>query len=117
MTPDQITQLLDQLGQRLGPTGQHAFELAVRYTITNAAIGFLFGLLLLVATAIFWIVVRRNRERLHDGYDFEPVTFVGAIGSIFTILFGVWFTFANLVDLLNPEYTAIRNLLESVAGK
>ena len=30
MTADQLSQLLDELGKRLGPSGEHVFALAVR---------------------------------------------------------------------------------------
>jgi len=109
VTPEQITQLLDELGQRLGPAGEHVFQLAVRQAFidgwTMIGLFIVVGLLSLVCglLAIFheW-----------DSYSAAPISlgfgavFGGAI-SMLALSYGIPY-------LLNPEYQAIKSLLEAL---
>lgn len=133
MTPEQITNLLDQLGQRLGPAGQHIFDLAVRQVYIDAAIGLGFSLVALAIT--LWGTLKAVQftkahwVKAHEAYqngtgysrkpDWDdyviPWAFVGFV-LFFVAGFLVWVALASLSSLLNPEYAALMNILRAVGG-
>ena len=111
MNPDDIARILDDLGRRLGPAGEYAFSLAVRYEFTSAAISVAFGLLLAVASAIGIVVAWRYDDE--SGASFPIRIFGGLFGSIGGVV-GLSVSAIALPNLLNPEYAAIRSLLWAI---
>lgn len=113
MNPDDLAKILDDLSRRLGPAGQHVFDLAVRQVIIDSVIGIVFGVLFIV---VFLIVARidiaqaREHGDLFDaplGFPLMMVTIfasIAALGSLYLI--GM-----DLSRLFNPEYSAIRDIL------
>lgn len=116
MSADELSKLLDELGKRLGPTGQHVFDLAIRQVIIDGAIGV--GLLALFSIATIVMVPRVYRwTKGGDGYHSDDrgmvASIVGLVWSIvgaFVLLNGIW----ELSRLLNPEYAALRDILGAI---
>ena len=106
MNPDDLAQILDELGSRLGPTGEYVFALAVRQVYINGIAWAVCGAVLIALGAWTW-----RRVPSMDHYDAPIARFIAA-GLLF---FGVFIQMFNLTDVLNPEYAAIRNILGSVA--
>jgi len=115
MNPDDLARILDELGRRLGPAGEHVFALAVRQVYIDAAIAMVFlsiPLVVLAATA------RRVYHWQQDGDSYSD----REITTIFYVVgLGVWiglallYAFIVVPRLLNPEYAAIQNLLRAIA--
>lgn len=63
MSPDDLAKILDELGKRLGPTGQHVFELAVRnVVITNTIwVGF-WGVVAVISLATLLVSLYKFRS-------------------------------------------------------
>jgi len=97
MNPDDLAKILDELGQRLGPTGSHVFELAVRQQVILGVIGLVAGVTLVALGIIvgFW-----------EWRKQPPIIFGPVIAGVSILPFLV-----ALPLLLNPEYAAIRDLL------
>jgi hypothetical protein len=115
MTPEQLGQFLDELGKRLGPAGDHVYQLAIRQVVISNAVG------LAVAVAIFAFtffgvrfVWRRARDA--DSTDEGFLKVISSIGAIFGFLIGVIWAGTCLVSLLNPEYAALRDILSAIGG-
>jgi hypothetical protein len=106
MSPDDLARILDELGRRLGPAGEHVFALAVRQQIIEGTLLGIGGLILVIVGVIVAIVARRN--------DYDNDGFIGWFGPGFCFLFGGVLLAAALSQLLNPEYAAIRDLLKAV---
>lgn len=128
MTPEQMTQLLDDLGKRLGPTGQHVFELATRQVYINGVICMTLAVLLF-AGAIMTVVIAllyhrsqlaRYEKDKENAWSHEPDIFapllIGGVTSCFLGAFGLWALIYGLPLLLNPEYAAIRDILSAIGG-
>ena len=62
MNPDDIARILDDLGQRLGPTGEYVFSLAVRQVYIDAFAGLLCWLAFAVINAFLVIPDVLNPE-------------------------------------------------------
>lgn len=121
MTPTQISDLLDQLTTRLGPTGAHVFELAVRQQYINAGINLGWALLLvIVAIAFVCMAVHFARRYLgappnkRDGSYIEAAILFIVCAAI-ALGFALAAVTTALPILLNPEYAALQDLLRAVS--
>lgn len=119
MNPDDLAKILDELGRRLGPTGQHVFDLAVRQQIIDGAF-VVFALLIFVFLSI--VVTIAVWRRRNNGLDKEDPGYLNLTDSIGILVF-VWMIPVVIVvlplagalgKLLNPEYAAIRDILSAI---
>ena len=104
MNPDDLARILDELGRRLGPAGEHVFALAVRQQIINGVFGVIAALILMIVGVVFVVVGRRQIDS--DGFEW----FAGGVAWIIAAIALI----GGLSLLLNPEYAAIRELLSAV---
>lgn len=105
MNPQDLTQFLDELGKRIGPYGQHAWELLVRQQQIESGVWIIGSLFCLIAICIVyagvWHITRNT-------YDKE---FPRGFAAVFALLgagTAVFLLFYNVVIFLNPEYYAIK---------
>lgn len=109
MNPSDIERIIENLTERLGPSAQHLFDLAVRQVYVEA---FLWGTIGFAAFVAGGLLARKawNKKAESSGYygstDAEMMvclgTLVAAIGFVFFVM--------AVVPLLNPEWAAIENL-------
>ena len=111
MTAEQLSKILDELGQRLGPAGEHVFQLAVRQSWINGLLFVIGGvLLILTSVAVFSLAWRWTRETYEKEIARGVFGFFCLVGSGA----GAVMVMTSLSILLNPEYAAIRDLLSAV---
>lgn len=120
MTADELGKILDELGQRLGPTGQHVFQLAVRQIIIEGIIGLIAGVVLVVLSVELWrkgktwILSRETNSYSDDALDKGmPIGFM-SLGLAFPFGFGLFLVYGALTTLTNPEYAALRDILSRI---
>ena len=114
MSADDLVRLLDELGQRLGPTGEYVFALAVRQVYVDAAIYIGAWLVVVIALAI---VARPLYWWTQDGDSYSDRGLMATLGAMCAGFVLVGLTVAallSLASLLNPEYAALRSILGSV---
>lgn len=132
MDPTQLTAILDDIGRRIGPAGQHVYELAVRQAVITGVIELVGGLLLLISAVVIAVVVplhfksaRRAYEartlsggyRYDSGPDRDIYVVVGVVGVAATLIFGAGCVASSVTHLLNPEYVALRDILSTLGVK
>jgi phosphoglycerol transferase MdoB-like AlkP superfamily enzyme len=122
MNPDDLARILDELGRRLGPAGEHVFALAVRQQYIEgwtwlAALGVLAIIAAIVTAVVRWRITEYNRTNLpgsktHVGFGWR----VFCYGAVWSLFFLVAFFFLGKIatQLLNPEYAAIQDILRAV---
>jgi zinc transporter ZupT len=117
VTADELARILDDLGERLGPTGERVFELTIRYVITDAIVGLVFGVVILTTLFLLWRWGIHRVAALSDN-DREFATVMGGvIGGGISLLVGAYALYligTNAVRLLNPEFAALQKLVEAV---
>lgn len=129
VTTDQILKLLDELGKRIGPTGDYVWRLAVRQAFID---GWLLALAALVCALLLAGVVattfayqrrawRNFRARMagpnHYGYDSGPGPepfLIGGFLAVFLVVGLLGCSFSALTILLNPEYHAMLQILQGL---
>lgn len=127
MNPEEIGDILDEIGERVGPLGSAAWDILVQGTFAVSLVGTIAGVILLVGgliaavrlhaygqTKTYEDVYNSNRRRLTDEGTFAVIAawFVGAAGALSGILV---FTH-NLVGVLAPEFRVLENILQSIKG-
>lgn len=118
MTADQLAQLLDELGKRLGPAGEHVYQLTVRQVVIESLLWGCLGLFLVALSVPALIAMRRSdRKAIAEGRPESDL--FGWWGT-------TWLTGMSLVpglailvfvstQLLNPEFHAIMRLIGAVS--
>ncbi len=122
MTPDQLGQFLDKLGQYLGPAGSHVFDLAVRQQFIEGLYGLgmliVLGVIALALTLVLRgaFVIENAKPNVEDHlpWNWRLVIYLFA-WSLF--LFVLLLAGSRVVSqLLNPEWAAITSLINTVTG-
>jgi hypothetical protein len=124
MNPDDLARILDDLGERLGPTGEYVFGLAVRQSLINGVTCLVLGVVAVVAgyRLVGWLrrfatedkALAATKPYHTTSYEFAYV--FGGIGLLILGGFGLFALSLAADNLLNPEYAAIRSLLSSIRG-
>lgn len=125
MNPEDIGRILDEIGERIGPAGEYAWQITVRQVylegILWGAVASIFVLLATVALIFIWRDYYERRRQYgamespsrydRPGADGHAFLSVGVVGlQIVATFFGI----ASVIQLLNPEYHAMVWLLGSI---
>jgi hypothetical protein len=114
VNPEDLARILDELGQRLGPTGEYVFALAVRQVYINAAT----SAVALLVSLLFarWAVGRiRAYVARGDSYSTRDVDAGFAYAGLGLLVAAtVLWAFLAIPGVLNPEYTALRSLIGAI---
>lgn len=134
MTPEELGQFLDQIGNRVGPAGQHVFEIAVRQQATYAVVGLLFAGLwcwfALIVTLYFvkrgfketkletkWVEEHPNASEKQNPYYESYIWYLIALIPLGCLALPLFLIIPDkLIVLLNPEYNALIDILSHLPG-
>lgn len=111
MNPEDIGKILDEVGQRIGPAGEFAFEAAVQYKVAEAVSAIaLVSVVLLIGLGL--LLAGLPRASWGDSATrWDIITIAGGVlttfgGMAFVIGVGTW-----VPNLLVPEYAVIKELI------
>lgn len=116
MDAEELSRLLDELGRRIGPTGEYVWQLAIRQVVIDSIAGMIFGTILLAVSAVTVVMTRRYVVKHADDHYFDAMFawFFSGILWVSAGGFGLMLVGINITRLLNPEYSALRDLLERI---
>lgn len=116
MNPDDLVKILDELGRRLGPAGEHVFELAVRQVYIDGITAIILTVAFVVTNLILWPRVARYIEAGPRDGERGIAGFLLALLDLFIgALVAVWFLIAAPA-MLNPEYAALKDILSTIGA-
>lgn len=112
-----IKQYIDELAQSLGVAAEHVYELLVRQQISD-------GIVTIIATTLIWVVLATafyKAVKRDDFYESKvTVTFIigvaSGVGIFFALIIGSFESIAAVKQLINPEYYAIREIMDVIKG-
>lgn len=106
MTADEIARILDVLGERLGPSGEYAFGLAVRYVLIDSAIWA--GIAVIAIGVAVWLWRRAGRFSWDSDRDAARAVAFG-VAALAGIVLAM-----STSHVLNAEWHAISRLIGAV---
>jgi hypothetical protein len=115
VNPEDVGRILDEIGQRIGPAGEYAWQLTVRQVHIDAWLWMGFGVLILVAAIVCSSLLAYNFVAHKKWADGALASFW--LYSVCAWLIGGGIVVANVVRLLNPEYHAMMQLVNQVMPK
>ena len=124
MNPDDLAAILDELGRRLGPTGEHVFGLAVRQAFIDGIVALVVTIATVACLVLMfrWIgryVVEDKAKAANNSYytsSYESAYVFGGVGFLVLALVIVWAGSVAISNLLNPEYAALRDILGAIGN-
>lgn len=116
MNADEIARILDELGRRLGPTGEYVFSLAVRQVVIDGVLSIILLAVVTVASLLAGRYVMRQYRACNCSYScgWEMIGVVVGLCSVTVIALAGWSACYGLSRLLNPEYAALRDILGAI---
>jgi len=109
MNPDDIAKILDDLGQRLGPAGQHVFQVAIQQVYVDST---LIGILT-IGVIIATILLFRYTKKVYGPQTIDDKISTAMLGFVIGV-FEVGFLIITIKPMFNPEWSAIQRILDSI---
>lgn len=121
MKEETITKYIDQLAQSLNVASEHVYEALLKQAMVSGIVSALVAALalgiIIVLSVIVFTLWKRALNEDHRMYDTEEASFHTVIIAVFvgvaTFVF-VGCAYDALTALLNPEYWAIKEVLNAV---
>jgi small-conductance mechanosensitive channel len=116
---DKVTQYIDALAAKLGVAAEHVYGVLVRQQVAEGIVDIVVGTLVLAVLIFALIVLIKKVELPHivDEFDLLGYVFVAAISLLIIGLPG-GYAVSEISDgikhVINPEYYAIREILDAV---
>lgn len=120
---DKVTDYIDKIAAKLGVAGEHVYGVLVKQAyykgIVDLSTGIFLTLFGIAFSFFLWKVHSSNNEYLHN------VKFIGDgllhailhVIHFFLYLFGILWIYLSIGSIINPEYYAIRDLIQMVTNK
>lgn len=128
MTAEELSKILDELGERLGPAGEHVFQITMQRVAAEAIVSIVFGMVVIPFVVVLWQramgLIRTHqdekegaRDRYYSGPDlvdkmFPRVLVAFALG--FPFAWGVGEIYFGILKLTTLEYSTLYRLLEAL---
>ena len=130
---DKVLERIDSLGGKLGDISQHAWEALVKYQIIYGIIDLIVGIVVIVLTILLWKVFINQHKKVNDtdrdddysllfddyedlsglGLTYVIVTSIISVGAFIYLVYGIPM---DIIKILNPEVSAVKDLIEQAKG-
>lgn len=112
MNPDDILNLLEELGSRLEPPARQAFEYAVRWEFTNSLIIVIAAILFVIGLSLGAIFLYKKTEEANSNpHDIVAYKIGVVMLYLVLLLFPAFILVTSLSNLLNPEWAVLQKIL------
>lgn len=114
MNADELARILDELGERLGPTGQYLMDLTVRQIVAEAMAWIIGGAVVVLILWAITVIAFRVADLDDPADDLVAWAFLSGLVSLFVSAVFVPVLALNIIRLGNPEYAAIERIIGMV---
>lgn len=112
MNQEKIMEYVDHLANALGVAAEHVWETLVRQAIVNGVVDLTLAVVMLVAGVVVWKLINKYGDVQDWDVEWMPVGFLYV--ALFTV--GILSLRFGISQLLNPDYYAIKELLDVIGG-
>ncbi|ATH93343.1 hypothetical protein ACH95_00840 [Bacillus glycinifermentans] len=120
---DKAMEYIDKLAAKLGVAAEHVYGVLVKQAfatgVTDSIIGFVFLMIAVIAGVIITKMTIKMYGERHCNWDYEWF-FVALTFGLSVVLpggFGIYAITEGIKGLINPEYYAIKEILDTIGGK
>ena len=120
---DKAMEYIDKLAAKLGVAAEHVYGVLVKQAfatgVTDSIIGFVFLMIAVIAGVIITKMTIKMYGERHCNWDYEWFFVVLAVGFLVVPPggFGIYAITEGIKALINPEYYAIKEILDTIGGK
>ncbi|MED1742053.1 hypothetical protein P4U97_21585 [Bacillus swezeyi] len=120
---DKAMEYIDKLAAKLGVAAEHVYGVLVKQAfasgVTDSIIGFVFLMIAVIAGVIITKVTIKIYGERYCNWDCEWFFVVLAVGLLVILpgVFGIYAITEGIKALINPEYYAIKEILDTIGGK
>lgn len=120
---DKAMEYIDKLAAKLGVAAEHVYGVLVKQAfasgVTDSIIGFIFLMIAVIAGVIITKVTIKIYGERYCNWDCEWFFVVLAVGLLVILpgVFGIYAITEGIKALINPEYYAIKEILDTIGGK
>ncbi|MDE1437634.1 hypothetical protein P9C91_18085 [Bacillus licheniformis] len=120
---DKAMEYIDKLAAKLGVAAEHVYGVLVKQAfasgVTDSIIGFVFLMIAVIAGVIITRVTIKVYGERHCNWDCEWFFVVLAVGLLVILPGGIsiYVITEGIKGLINPEYYAIKEILDTIGGK
>lgn len=113
MDPQDIGKILDEIGQRIGPAGEAAWQAAVAYKRAGAISAFATVIVAALISGSVWSYSQGKADYSGDGDFWAWASIVSGTVAVVSIVALIAVTATNLPNLIVPEGGVIQDLLRA----
>ena len=117
---DKAMAYIDKLAAKLGVAAEHVYGVLIKQAMINGATKIVAGSLLLIIAIVASVIIMRTIKRSDTDYWDEEwaAVVVAAIVLVVAPLVVSYFVMASgITAVINPEYYAIKEILDTIGGK
>lgn len=120
---DKAMEYIDKLAEKLGVAAEHVYGVLVKQQMVSGVIG-IFGMIaaIIFLGIVFTKLLKKGIEhnKVLDSFDTSPYTlvaiFFGAVLGI-TVIVSFFVIPIGINQIINPEYYAIKEIIDTIGGK
>lgn len=116
---DKAMAYIDKLAAKLGVAAEHVYGVLVKQAVVEGAtklgVAFIFALVAVVISIIIVRVLKRTDNKVTNEI-FDGIVWGIIIGVVLLVL-SIIIASSGIKAVLNPEYYAIKEILDTIGGK
>ncbi|QAR52069.1 hypothetical protein BAE_04340 [Bacillus aerophilus] len=113
---DKAMAYIDKLAAKLGVAAEHVYGVLVKQAVANGISYIVAGVILLLIAATYVIIALRLRERFNVA-AWAIVAFASILTVWTPLIAGFPLLAEGIKAIINPEYYAIKEILDTIGGK
>ncbi|MCY9372674.1 hypothetical protein [Bacillus haynesii] len=118
---DKAMEYIDKLAAKLGVAAEHVYGVLVKQAVANSITDLFCGVIAFAAAIVLGVLIAKIVKRRFNVSEWDVEWFflliIVGILVIFPFVMGVDFSTKGIKALINPEYYAIKEILDTIGGK
>jgi hypothetical protein len=109
---NKATEYIDSIATKLGVAAEHVYELLIKQAIINGVR----DLVMFVVLSVVAFFLGKLTLRASKSFDYDMVAPIIGATAIIALVMAIACLYAGVGELINPEYYAIKEILDVISG-